>query len=409
MFDAIFNSMKAWNMIGMLLGGLIVLGISALLIWDFIAVRLSRRRAIGEIVGVRVTGVRELGPDQVAEAEQKPAAGGKPRESFSALFRRSPKNAIFGSALALLILCVPLSFLVFGAWQSYDVLTLRTTGLVAPAVVVDIESKFDSESGTTYAPILAFTDLQGKRWQLADRLSSGNRKFKRGDRTEVYYDRENPQRFILKNFWRYMIFNLVFMAIPFLLYFLLAFTSRRNFKARLRKERVKKHPAGRMLTDDEIRERLHRHDRQALLWSPLLALLALGLFAGGWYLYLDLQGFSGKALSGQGEVVRLESRSSSGSDSGGPTYYPVVRFLADGEKVVSFTDKLGTSPSLYQSGDVVKVLYDPERPGKAMIDRGLFNCLPAVALIGAGGLMSWWLLFILAGILGRRRYGEGSV
>ncbi|MBU0485074.1 MAG: DUF3592 domain-containing protein [Proteobacteria bacterium] len=528
MFDAIFSSMKAWNMIWMLFGGLIVLGIGALMIWDFVSVRLSRRRVYGQIVGVRMTGEKAPGSKQEEKPEQKPTTGSKPKESFGQLFRRSPFSAIFGSAFALVIICVPLSFLVFGGWQSYDVLTLRANGIVVPAVVVDIERKSDGESDTTYAPVLAFTDRQGKQWQLTDRLSSSRKKFKRGDKTEVYYDQANPQRFIMKDFWRYMIFNLVFMSIPFLLYFLLAYTSRHKqkaagrekknyasemyrpvfefknlqgelvqadgdstsnwisnkipgrlvkilvddenldtvrrpgqisliiglifvapglllisgaianfefnvysmliglavlgylayklsriikprsewetrseFKTRMSREREKKHPAGRTLTDGEIRERVLHHDRSALLWSPLMAMIALGLFAGGWYLYLDLQGFSGKALSVQGEVVRLESRSNSGSNAGGPTYYPVIRFLANGEKKVSFTDKIGSNPPLYQIGDQVKVLYDPESPGKAIIDHGLLNCLPAVALIGAGGLMSWWLVVILTGILRR--------
>ncbi|MBU0479916.1 MAG: DUF3592 domain-containing protein [Proteobacteria bacterium] len=535
MFDAIFSSMKAWNSVWMLFGGLLLSGIGVLLIWDFISVRIYRRRVYGRIVGVRVTGARTLAVDEnevpvQEESEQTTGAGGKPQESYAEQFRRSPFSTFFASLFVLLIICVPVSFLVFGAWQSYDVLTLRATGVLAPAVVVDIESRSDDGS-TTYTPVLAFKDLHGKRWKLADRLSTARKKFRRGDKTAVYYDPENPKRFIMNNLRRYMLFNLIFMATPFALYGLLRYSASRNkkaaagrnkknftsemyrpvfefenlqgesvqadgdssgnwisdkipgsgvrllvddddldtvrrpgriglviglvfaapgqlliygavahfefnlysaliglgvlgygayklsgiikprsewetkdaFRSRMRKERVKKHRGGRLLTDREIRERVKYHDRNALLWSPLVAVIALGFLIGGWYLYLALQGFTGKALAAEGEVVRLESRRSAGSDSG-PSYYPVVSFIAESGKEVLFTDRIGMNPPLYQSGESVNVLYDPGHPDKAMIDRGLFNCLPALALFGAGGLMGWWLIAILAGVLRRRKY-----
>ena len=128
MFEAIFSAMKAWSMVLMLIGGLIIFGIGALLLWDFVSVRLYRRRVNGRIVGVLVTGARAQGSEEPAETH---VAGSKPRESFSEQFRKDPKGAVFGTAIALLLLCVPLSFLVFGAWQSYDVLALRITGVVA--------------------------------------------------------------------------------------------------------------------------------------------------------------------------------------------------------------------------------------------------------------------------------------
>ena len=497
--------------------------------------RLVGRRVSGRIVGVRVSGVRKLSSEKSVESESEvkdAIAAKKPQESFADSFRKDPKGVFPGTVIALLIICVPLSFVVFGGWQSYDVIQLRLKGVLAPAQIVGIDKRYDESA--TYAPILAFSDFKGKQWKLVDRLHSVRNKFKRGDRINVYYDRQDPQRFIMDDLLRYMFFNLVFISIPFILYLFLVYSShhkqktagrkkekytqevyrpvfefenlqgetvqaesdsasswisgkipgsgvrllvndnepdtvrqpgriglifglifatpgllltygavsrfelniysvllglailgylafklskiikprsecesKKEFRARMKKERTKKQQAGRTLTDGEIRERVRYQDRNALLWSPLKALIAIGLIAGGWHLYLVLQGFNGRALSVQGNVVGLHSRQVSASDAT-IMYYPVVGFIAEGGEAVRFTDKFGTSTPLYQSGETVKVLYDPEQSDKAMIDRGLFNCLPAVAMIGVGVMIGWWLIVVLAGIRHRRKYREGG-
>jgi hypothetical protein len=64
------------------------------------------------------------------------------------------------------------------------------------------------------------------------------------------------------------------------------------------------------------------------------------------------------------------------------TFLPIVEFTAKGGSV-RFTDWLGSS-SAAGRGDRVTVLYDPEDPSVAMIDRPVMNWIPW-APIGAAG------------------------
>ena len=64
----------------------------------------------------------------------------------------------------------------------------------------------------------------------------------------------------------------------------------------------------------------------------------------------------------------------------------MVSFKDDSGKAVKFEDNVGSSHPLKKRGDIVDVLYNPARPKDAMIDRGIFNSLPALGLMGLGFL-----------------------
>ncbi len=77
---------------------------------------------------------------------------------------------------------------------------------------------------------------------------------------------------------------------------------------------------------------------------------------------------------------------SSSHDHDGVTYHPLVAYTDGAGRAVEFTDSVGSNPPLYRRGDAVTVLYLAERGGSAIIDRGLWNWLPALLLylFGAG-------------------------
>jgi len=65
-----------------------------------------------------------------------------------------------------------------------------------------------------------------------------------------------------------------------------------------------------------------------------------------------------------GEVVALEP---SRGSRGGTVYRPIVRFAApQGE--VTIAGEIASSPPAHRVGDLVPVLYDPDRPSAAAID-----------------------------------------
>ncbi len=154
------------------------------------------------------------------------------------------------------------------------------------------------------------------------------------------------------------------------------------------------------MTPQEIRERLKVVDRQAVLAVPVLIIFGIGLMFGGYALFKDMNNLSGIAMVAQGEIVGSNSRSSS---EGGYTYYPVVAFKAlDGRKY-TFEGKTGSSPPMFDVGDKVMVLYDPDRPEKAIIDHGWLNWLPSLGLMLLGALMVFWALRLSTGAIARSR------
>jgi len=69
------------------------------------------------------------------------------------------------------------------------------------------------------------------------------------------------------------------------------------------------------------------------------------------------------------------------------SYHAVVRFAPAANTSVVFIDGLGTSWH-HNDFSTVTVLYDPAHPGKAMIDRGLWNWLLPVVLAAIGLLFA---------------------
>ncbi len=63
-------------------------------------------------------------------------------------------------------------------------------------------------------------------------------------------------------------------------------------------------------------------------------------------------------------------------------FMPIVEF-GSGDRVARFTDWLGSSAATGLN-DPVKVLYDPDDPSVAMIDRPVWNWLPWAPIFGVG-------------------------
>ncbi|MCM2344615.1 MAG: DUF3592 domain-containing protein [Alphaproteobacteria bacterium] len=181
------------------------------------------------------------------------------------------------------------------------------------------------------------------------------------------------------------------------------FRKRLNLKKTIQVSTGNSAEKGVLLTPREINDFLLQHDRAMAIWSPLYIILATAMIVGGYYFYNKQSGFELHAVKTRGEVVRLISK----SDSEGTTYYPVIGFTTQDGKDVEFSDNVGSNPPSAERGDEVAVLYNPERPSDAIVDRGWFNLLPGVGLLWLGGM---WLVASLkswaqslARLAGRRR------
>lgn len=163
--------------------------------------------------------------------------------------------------------------------------------------------------------------------------------------------------------------------------------TREQFRERMSLKRKKDETGGNgrrgiLLTPQAINDFLVQHDRAMAIWSPLYILLAIAMIVGGHYLYNKQSGFEATAIKARGEVVRLISK----SDSESTTYYPEISFTTQDGREIEFRDSVGSNPPSAKRGDEVKVLYNPERPSEAIVDRGWFNHAPAVILMVIGAL-----------------------
>tara|TARA_R110002124_G_scaffold44001_2_gene134855 strand:+ start:501 stop:2150 length:1650 start_codon:yes stop_codon:yes gene_type:complete len=157
------------------------------------------------------------------------------------------------------------------------------------------------------------------------------------------------------------------------------------------------------LTDEEIKARLYWMDRYNQYWVPVLLALGIAAIVGGNYLSKNLTQMLEMGISTKGHVVRMESRYDSSSDGSGYTYHAVVEFETQEGETISFTDKLGASHPLYETGDEVTVVYEARKPRDAMIDRGIWNWALPGGLMAFGCFLIWGALNTQVKILRRRR------
>jgi len=142
----------------------------------------------------------------------------------------------------------------------------------------------------------------------------------------------------------------------------------------------------------QSRERQVRVRAQLARLTPLLlltgvGLLALGVYQTRWLLELEESG-----LRSSGRVTSLSASTTSNS---GTTYHPVVSYRDSAGRTIVFRDSAGSNPPLYHVGEAVVVLYQSGDPPRAIIDRGVWNWLPAAVLyllggvLAAGGVATW--------------------
>jgi hypothetical protein len=115
---------------------------------------------------------------------------------------------------------------------------------------------------------------------------------------------------------------------------------------------------------------------------PILLVVGIGLLVLGVHLYRTTNIFLAKALPATGRIVDLAANHSSDST----TYAPVVEFQVDGHRY-KFKDSISSNPPSYRTGEIVKVLYDPDRPQSARIDRGRWNTAVPLFVCAFGALL----------------------
>jgi hypothetical protein len=127
--------------------------------------------------------------------------------------------------------------------------------------------------------------------------------------------------------------------------------------------------------------------------GPIVALFAVVLVVVGVYQSVRLFRFETSGARASGEVIRLIEQSSSGNS--GSVYYPVVQFRTAENVTIQFKDNIGSNPPARRPGDRAAVLYLPDNPGQAMIDRGIFDAFIPGPMFAGAGLLAWLMVWLM--------------
>ena len=113
---------------------------------------------------------------------------------------------------------------------------------------------------------------------------------------------------------------------------------------------------------------------------------AVLLWVGGAFTFLSLREIKRRnhltsiGKPSQGIVFKLEQK--------GRNYHPVIRFQTDKQEWITHVTDFGSSPSVYQEGEKVKVMYDPNHPENMMIHDRKSRWLTLLFLIIGSGLLT---------------------
>ncbi len=165
----------------------------------------------------------------------------------------------------------------------------------------------------------------------------------------------------------------------------------------------KEEKKGRILERHEIIERVKLHIKHARIAAYGMFVIAPCLAGGAYYTGSDMLERVSTGVQVVGEVVDIKSRYSSNSDGGSSyTYYSVVKFADLNGNSVRFEDSVGSSSPMHRRGDEVEVLYIPQDPEDAIIDRGIFNWGLSGGLAFGALLLGWGAMYNLRA--SRRRF-----
>lgn len=197
MFDAVFDAITAFDQLMIFVISFVFLGISFLIASDTYQYRKRAVKRVGIITAVKAV------PSRTEQTKTK-GIGSSNRSSFKNNRARekdtnsAEEPTTAGQKVFIgLFLLLPLVFVAIGAHGLYKYASLKLNGEEVQAVVVDFEESYDSDSGTLYYPVVSFKDAYGETHRLQDNIGSSSKSLSTGDKITVFYDRDNPEKFII--------------------------------------------------------------------------------------------------------------------------------------------------------------------------------------------------------------------
>jgi hypothetical protein len=131
--------------------------------------------------------------------------------------------------------------------------------------------------------------------------------------------------------------------------------------------------------------------------SSIILFMALGptLLASGIFLFFRQRARIARSISAEGVVIELVQRRARGEFISVKTehgvklekkylYRPLVRFRTQDGRTIKFTPSIAMRPAPYQVGDRISVLYEPDRPNQAQINRFVYLWFYVIMFISFG-------------------------
>lgn len=360
-FDLVFDAFMAFNQLAIFLAGLICLAFGALFVADHIYKRMKGRKVKGRVIGMRAKGSMYH-----AVYEYTAPDGTRYEVDDSTGFGAVTKNNI-GKTVTLYLT----------GDNPHDARKHGMLGLALSAVFLIPAAAFIYAAATSFeftwmTLVMALLGIGWAGYKIKKSLTITPREL---------WEKRNEFKLRPKN-------------------------KASGTKAAKKEDSSKadKKADGRLLTAQEINESIIEHDKKFMrITIPVMGLVAVAMIAGGLYLYRDMSLISANGVRTSGEIVRIDSEYNSSADSSGYTYYGVVAYRTDSGVEIEFRDNVGSSHPSFKTGDQVDVMYNPQEPQDAIVDRGLLNWLPSVGLCLGGGLLLLWLARSFLLILSRRR------
>jgi len=326
----------------------------------------------------------------------------------------------------VLFLLAGVAFLSIAALFVFSEARVRRGAIEAPAELAGFSTGSGEKTGFFYA-VARFTGVDGQTRWLESSVGSSLPIGQAGDRVTVLLQRSDPEVAALKSPLPYVlggvlgllgaascaVFFSVFRLTPvsiagaaavvgFCAWKLQGAKRDKPLTPQLWSEYRRKLREVRVFTE-ATKARIRWADRAALQAAersakksrrvaiPVLLLGGAGLVVLGAHLHARTTAFLQRAVPGSGIVVELVANHS----SDGVTWAPVVEFEHQGRKY-RFKDSVSSSPASWRTGEAAKILFDPDDPADARIDRGRWNGAVPLLIAAFGALLcslGMWMVF----------------
>lgn len=208
--DFIFDAFGAWNSFGMFLMAAVFILIGGGILGYELMWRFKGKSVKARIKEIRVVGKRKEDDDDIRTYHSTVPDKNEVTDASVKDLKNNPIGIIF----LLLFLGMPLGFSGMGAYMGYKYYDLKARGEYAQARIVDNEYHTDSDGAGSYKAVLSFNDYSGRSRRVKDTISYGSSpSFSAGSTVGVYYDSDDPEKFVIDDYWHNMAIAVAFMCV----------------------------------------------------------------------------------------------------------------------------------------------------------------------------------------------------